>query len=517
MRDAPFVGGDEMRTGKRKQQKGGCGARLAWQIARCLLPLLILAGAGWMEPRVVAGEPMQAGVAVVDITPPIPFRMSGYFSERLSTGIKDPLQAKAVVFTQGDQWAAMVFCDLLGISGKVSSEARARASQATGIPVEHIAITATHTHTGPLYVGALHDELHERAIRRSGNDPLDSTTYQKELVEKIARVIGEAKGSLQPVEMRSGVAREERLSFNRRFHMKDGSVRFNPGQLNPNIVRPAGPIDPQVGIVLLQRPVGDGASEAGDAEARPSDAPATRAVPFAAIVSFALHLDTVGGTEYSADYPKVVEDRLREAFGPEFTLLFASGTCGDINHIDVTTMERRSTEAIGHMLAETVVRAIRDPQCLSSSEPALAVLSEKVTWPLQKYSESELAAARKKMELVGSRELSFLDAVEATKIVDLQRWPGGNLDMEVQAFRLNRETAIVTLPAEVFVELGLAIKAASPFRTTLVMELTHECMGYIPTKKAFAEGSYEVVNSRVEPGGGERLVEAAIALLRKLE
>jgi hypothetical protein len=75
----------------------------------------------------------------------------------------------------------------------------------------------------------------------------------------------------------------------------------------------------------------------------------------------------------------------------------------------------------------------------------------------------------------------------------------------------------VTLPAEVFVELGLAIKAASPFKTTLVIELTNDSLGYIPTKKAFAEGSYETVNSRVQPGAGEAMVETAIRLLKELE
>jgi hypothetical protein len=91
------------------------------------------------------------------------------------------------------------------------------------------------------------------------------------------------------------------------------------------------------------------------------------------------------------------------------------------------------------------------------------------------------------------------------------------LPLEVQAFRLSNDVAIVTLPAEVFVELGLAVKAASPFKTTLVIELTNDSLGYIPTKKAFAEGSYETVNSRVQPGAGEALVETAVGLLNELK
>src|SRR5262245_60599688 len=98
-----------------------------------------------------AADELQAGVAVVDITPPIPFRMHGYFYERLSTGIKDPLYARAIVLKQGNELAALVFCDLVGIPYSETAPARKQASEATGIPVEHIAVNGTHTHTGPQF------------------------------------------------------------------------------------------------------------------------------------------------------------------------------------------------------------------------------------------------------------------------------------------------------------------------------------------------------------------------------
>jgi hypothetical protein len=120
------------------------------------------------------------------------------------------------------------------------------------------------------------------------------------------------------------------------------------------------------------------------------------------------------------------------------------------------------------------------------------------------------------MARIGTRELSFLEQVEAYKITDLQLREGETLPLEVQVFRLSKELAIVTLPGEVFVELGLAIKRASPFKTTLVIELANDGPGYIPTRKAFAEGSYETVNSRIQPGGGEMLVDAAVRLLKEL-
>jgi neutral ceramidase len=85
--------------------------------------------------------------------------------------------------------------------------------------------------------------------------------------------------------------------------------------------------------------------------------------------------------------------------------------------------------------------------------------------------------------------------------------------MEVQVFRLDSDTAIVGLPCEIFVELGLAIKAQSPFKKTIVMSICNDRPSYVPTLKAFKEGSYEITNARVKPGVGEMLVETAVKLL----
>jgi hypothetical protein len=274
--------------------------------------------------------------------------------------------------------------------------------------------------------------------------------------------------------------------------MKDGTVRFNPGVLNPDIVRAAGPIDPEVGMVFFNE---------ADSDA-------------AAIVNFALHLDTVGGTNYAADYPYYLEQSLREKYGDKFVLLFGAGTCGDINHIDVTKKQRLKTDNIGRTLAETVIA--KKESLKTIVEPSLAVRSGIVEAPLQQFRPDKIAWARESIKKVGTRELSFLQQVEAYKILARQMRPGQTIPLEVQVFRLSRDVAIVGLPGEVFVDLGLAIKRASPFATTLVIELCQDAPGYIPTKKAFAEGSYETVNSRIAPGGGEMMAEAAIRLLKEL-
>src|SRR5947207_15949955 len=100
-------------------------------------------------------EPLKAGVAVVDITPPLGYRMAGYYNERRNTGTHDPLLAKAVVFQQGDVRAALVECDLVSMPAEVSSKARDLAAEQTGIPAANIVMAATHSHTGPLFTGPL--------------------------------------------------------------------------------------------------------------------------------------------------------------------------------------------------------------------------------------------------------------------------------------------------------------------------------------------------------------------------
>ncbi len=452
-----------------------------------------LAGAAGTD-KPAGGSALTAGVAVVDITPPRGWRMSGYFHERFNTATSNPLQAKAIVFAQGDQSAALVICDLIGISLQVSRKARRLASEKTGIPAANVAVIATHTHTGPLYFGALREYFHERAVAEHGHDPHEKADYPTVLVEKIVQAIVRAQASARRVQIEVGVASETRLSFNRRFLMKDGTVRFNPGQQNPDIIRPAGPTDPDVGVLLMR--------DAGSDEA------------LATLTVFALHPDTVGGSAYAADYPYYLERDLRKSLGNELVSVFGTGTCGDINDINVSTKGRRSAEEIGSMLAETVRTEL--PRLRRVDEPSLAVRSVTLPAAMQQFTDEQVTRAAKEMAKIGTHELPFLKQVETYKIWDVQLRGGPTLPIEVQVFRLGPDVAIVTLPGEVFVDLGLAIKKASPFKTTLVIELANDAPGYIPTRKAFAEGSYETVNSRIQPGGGEMMLEAAIRLLKGL-
>jgi hypothetical protein len=453
------------------------------------VPLLLLLACR-ATPQ-AAAPPLLVGVAETDITPDRPYGMSGYYHERKSTEVRDRLHAKALVFLQGEERAALVECDLCGASPELTEQVRRRISKRSRIPAQNVIVAATHTHTGPEYA----DDLREW-LKRGGGDP---SAYPARLIDAVAEAVVRAEAAAAPLRLRTGTGRQETpVSFSRRFFMKDGSVRTWANYRNPETVREANPVDPEIGLLLADDPA-SGRARAG-------------------LVNFALHLDTLGGTRWSADFPHDLGESLREELGPGFLAIFANGCCGDINHIDPRAEKRNPTDAIGRSLASSVKAALPG---LREIRPSVRVARSVIDAPLQEAPPADLEWAR----AVTARDrkgekLPFLDEVRAYKLLHVERLRlrGASLPLEVHAIRLDEDAAIVTLPGEVFVELGLAIKKASPFRTTLVVELanTDETI-YIPTRDAYPLGGYEVVNSALAPGGGERLVEEALNLLRRLK
>ena len=228
---------------------------LGLSIQRAFLALACLVAVGGF-PGPLLGQELSVGTAQVEITPPRGMRMCGYFFERLNTGTHDPLWAKALVFQQGDVRAALVFCDLIGLPRAVTQRARRDAAIKTGIPADNILVAATHSHTGPLYFDALRDFYHSQAVGHFGQDAAEPVDYSAVLAGKIVAAVEAAHKAAKPATLAAGVAQQRGLSFNRRFHLRDGSVVFNPGKLNPNIVRPAGPIDPDLGLVAVRDAAG---------------------------------------------------------------------------------------------------------------------------------------------------------------------------------------------------------------------------------------------------------------------
>ena len=116
----------------------------------------------------------------------------------------------------------------------------------------------------------------------------------------------------------------------------------------------------------------------------------------------------------------------------------------------------------------------------------------------------------------GKNAPTFLERVQAYKVLDVNARQGKPLEAEVQVIALGPDLAFVALPGEIFVELGLFVKHNSPFRHTIIAELANGSVGYVPTKRAFEEGNYEPVSARCAPGSGEQIAETAVKLLKEV-
>ncbi|HEX5105333.1 MAG TPA: neutral/alkaline non-lysosomal ceramidase N-terminal domain-containing protein [Pirellulaceae bacterium] len=463
-------------------------------------------------PGQAEGGGLRVGVAEVDITPPDGFPMAGYYYERLAEGAIDPLKAKAIVWRGRQAEACLVVCDLIGIAADLSREVRRRASEKTGIPPSHIVVSATHSHTAPDYMKELYLNLGGQRQEPS------RAAYIEKLISGPVEAIVKARAAAEPAFLESGSATQDQaVSFNRRFVMRDGSVRTWMNLQHPDVVRPAGPIDSQIGLLSIKRMTGE---------------------TVGVLSNFALHLDTVGGSKWSADYPYFIEQKLKQTRGAQVVSIFATGCCGDINHADPRRPQRNKVDFIGGEIGATIDRQLGQLQRLS--EPGLTVKSRVVQLPLQEASAEEVAHSLQVLQAAARKEkVEFFQHVTAYKKVILDQlrhrephanapehitWGlsrslagvGDSLPVDVTVIALGPEVALVFLPGEVFVELGLAIKQGSPFATTLVVELSN-CVEtiYIPTRAAYAGGGYEVTNSSLQAGGGELLVESALGLLRE--
>ncbi len=454
-----------------------------------LLTLLVLLA---LPLPALAGPPT-AGAAEVDITPPVGCPMAGYYSLRGAEGTHDPLHAKALVLEKDGTRAALVALDLIGTTFGIVEESRKLVEQQTGIPGRNVMISATHSHTGPV--------LADRKPRTDafGGDSKLAVEYVRGLPAKIAEAVKKADAARKPARLLRGVGKEEGLAFNRRFHMRDGSVGWNPGKKNPNVVRPAGPTDPAVPVVLVE--TADGQE------------------PIACYVNFAMHLDTVGGLYYSADYPYTLAKALAAVKGDGLVTVFTIGCAGDINHINVDNPapQKGHGEAarIGTRLAAAVLRTF--DRLEPAADGPLRVSSATVELPLAPVTAEEAEAAKQVIAKVrdGAKPPpKFLEQVQAFKAADVADRLGKPLAVEVQVISLGDDLAWVSLPGEVFVQLGLAIKAGSPFRQTMTAELANGSIGYIPARQAYPQGNYEVISTRCAAGGGEMLVDAALKQLR---
>jgi hypothetical protein len=446
-------------------------------------------------PALVAhGGEFKVGAAKVNITPENGTPMAGYYRFRATAGMLDPLFAKAIVVEQDGARAAMVVLDLATTTRPIVAAARKLIAEQCGIPGERVMISATHTHTGPqLPRGSLMDD-----ITKVESPP--GLAYVNALPGLIAKSVSDAVAKLAPARASATVGKAEGIAFNRRVIGKDGKVIWQPRKIDPAVERPAGPVDTDLGLLVFE-PVGQGE-------------------PLAAYVNFAMHPTSVGGgTRVSADYPGVLTKLLAGRKGANMVAVFANGCCGNINHNNYLTTVTRpegmtETHRLGLALADVATASWPNLKPLTTHAPR--VRSTTVTLQRRKFSEAAVAKARDIANRMMTENLGTVPMAEAVCILETVQKQNVPLEVEVQAIAFSDDIAIVSLPGEIFVELGLTLKAASPFKHTFIAELANGSMGYVPNREAYPQGNYEVVSARGEAGSGEILVETALRLLKEL-
>ncbi|HWE36750.1 MAG TPA: hypothetical protein VG406_09300 [Isosphaeraceae bacterium] len=424
------------------------------------------------------------GFGMADITPKAGMQSPGGMGKRRLEKVHDPLKAVALTLLRNDLAVGMVGIDALLVTEEVVARVREKVEPLWKGPGTNLLIGASHTHSGGPIGGGFASEA----------DP----AYIDLVVDGIVEAVTGAWNSLHAAEVGWGKGHEPSIAFNRRFLMRDGRQVTHPGKGNPDIVAPAGPIDPDVGVLAARAPGGE---------------------VLGVFVNFACHATVMNEPAFSADYIGFLREALRSQFGnPKLPVGFLLGACGDVTQVDNRRPGREFGPAWARMFGNALgAEAFQAVSRLEWREDAV-LDAARVTVPIAIRTPREPAEEAPKLglgsgpdaEAVYARELELLAKERARRPV---------IDCEVQALRVG-DLGIVTNGSEFFCRLGLDIKAASPFPSTWVATLTNQSLGYVATADAFFAGGYEVRtarSSKLVPQAGQKLVEGALEALGKLD
>ena len=446
------------------------------------------------------GTTLKAASASANITPPLGTRIPGGFRPRYAENVDDELFAKAVVIDNGTTRIAIVTCDLIAIPEKIADTAKARIADRCDIPAAHVMVNATHTHTAV----AIADLL--------GVD--EDPGYAEWVPLKIADAVELAVWRLKPARVGFASVDEERITFNRRWHMKNGTVRFNPGIEHPDLVEPTGTIDPELAMMYV---------EADDG------------TPISAVANFSLHyIGTDNGNALSADYFGHFDRLMRHYLGDTCISLLWNAASGQINNTDFSGRTKWTASGhqqavkmanvlAGHFIVEKQLMEMHEALDLSGDLATLTFQRKEITAEDLEVAEQVLSVPQGTYDAYESGPFSWvvgepipqaLVDVYAHECQRLAKLPT-QMSAPVQVIRLG-EAAIVALPGEVFVETGMNIKSKSDANPTFLVSLANGYIGYICTDKALIEeGGYETwaAKSSLPAVGTVPTMEALVASL----
>lgn len=466
------------------------------------LLLMVLLAVGVVLPSAACAE-LQAGTAVVDITPQEwPLAPRGSFTPRPVNSAHDPLNVRSLVLDDGSTAVVLALVDSCMVHRDVLDPAKQQASEATGIPVEQMLVSATHTHSAP-FANAQHGTPQELA-------------YQKRLLAGIVEAIVQASKNRQPAKAGwSGYDLPDEV-FNRRWFLKPGSVptnpfgedtdivKMNPGRNNNILINPAGPTDPEVSVLYVQNAKGR---------------------PLAVFANYSLHYVGNTGGQMSADYfgefSRLMPVRLGNP-AADFVAMLSNGTSGDINNINFRNPRPRrepfeQIRTVAGKTADAATRAVRQIDSPSDSL-TLAMRQREITLQHRVPTAEQVERAKRVLAVddEGEKELPRLAKAYAARTLKLAEQPRESKVL-VQAVRIG-DLAICALPFEVLVEIGLELKEKSPAADTFVVELANGGYGYLPTPAQHRFGGYEtwLTTNKVQQDASVILVENLLEMLDEL-
>lgn len=449
------------------------------------------------------GAGFRAGAATSNITPPLGSSINGGFRDIRAEQVHDELHARCLVLDDGAARLAIAVVDSCMLAREVTDQAKKLVREELRLPESHILISATHSHSCGTAA----------AIFQSEPDP----AYTSFLARRIADGIRRAAGNLAPAQIGWGAGDVPEEVFNRRWKMKPGSippnpfggqdrVRMNPPRGDAGLIEPAGPTDPQVSVL---------------------SAVSLEGKPIALLANYSLHyVGGVGPGHLSADYYGMFAERMRElmspvASDPPFVAMMSNGTSGDINNIDFRTQARpsppyASMRRVAHRLAAEAYAAYR--RIPHRSDVTLDAAQREISLRVRKPRPEEVERAREILAAAKGPVLTTPAEVYARETVKLLDYPD-QVRLNLQTLRIG-DLAVMAIPCEVFVDIGLELKRKSPLRPAFTVSLANGYNGYLPTPEHHRLGGYETWRARssyLETEASPKIVQALLSLARELQ
>ena len=444
---------------------------------------------------------LKVGFSKGNINPPMGIQVRGYYKERFAEGILDDIEVVALALQSGETKALLITVDHCGIAQELAAQFRKVASESAGVPEDNIIISATHSHTCPQMLLETEDELVQK--------------YTEFVERRIADVSKFAVEDLKDAKMGYGKGSAPNVAFIRRYLMKDGSIKTNPGVNNPDIVRPIGNIDESVNVLRFDREGAD-------------------TVVF---VNFANHPDVVGGSLISGDWPGLLRRDVEKILDNTKCIVF-NGAEGDVNHVNVhpkagdlngmfmdfddVSRGYAHAEYIARVITAGVLQAYDKVNYVDID--AIYSKQEVINLPSNRPEPKDLPEAHRINDLHNEgrdNELPYEGMMlttivaEARRMVMLENGPDA-FDVRLSGLAIG-PVAIIGIPGEPFSGIGVGLKKTEGFDMIIPCCLTNGAQGYFPMQDSYDEGGYEAKSSRFKAGVAELIIAEGQKLLKNIK